>query len=95
MNTIKELTANPSFQLVRDWGKEKGIVKEGNSMTQYIKLHEEFGELCGAILKNKDHETKDSLSTCEPSHPSHQSGSTNAYEKEKERSGTQHKPRGT
>ncbi len=41
------------FDLIRFWAKDKGIYAKGNSITQYVKLMEEAGELAKALL-NKD-----------------------------------------
>ncbi|HHX11365.1 MAG TPA: hypothetical protein GX731_00980, partial [Clostridiales bacterium] len=42
---------------VEQWSEDRGFFKEGSGVTfeaQYLKLHEEFGELCGSIVKGKD-----------------------------------------
>lgn len=40
------------FDLIRSWAKERGIYKNGDMKTQYVKLAEEFGETGKAILKS-------------------------------------------
>ena len=40
------------FELIREWAKERGILKKGDAKTQLIKLYEETGELSQSILKN-------------------------------------------
>ena len=60
MNKVTKL--NPKlFPLIRDWGKERGIIHVGNHKTQMLKLVEEFGELCGGVLKRKPELVKDSI----------------------------------
>ena len=45
----------PIFERIRDWAKQRGLYKKGDSKTQYVKLQEEAGELAKALLK-RDHE---------------------------------------
>jgi NTP pyrophosphatase (non-canonical NTP hydrolase) len=49
------------FELIREWGKEKGILEKSDIKTQYVKLQEESGELARSIIKNNDEEFKDSI----------------------------------
>ena len=49
------------FDLIRKWGKERGIHKRGTSQVQYIKLMEEAGELAEAMLKDDDEEIVDAI----------------------------------
>ena len=49
------------FDLIREWAEKRGIYDEGDSKTQYVKLMEEAGEVCRAILKNDDDEIKDGI----------------------------------
>ncbi len=37
--------------LVKDWAKDKELIKEANSHNQYMKIIEEYGELCSSVLK--------------------------------------------
>lgn len=53
-NTIKQLIENPNFNRTRIWAKKRGILVKGNEETQVFKLIEEFGELCGGVLKLKE-----------------------------------------
>ena len=42
---------------VEQWSEDRGFFEEGSGVTfeaQYLKLYEEFGELCGSIVKGKD-----------------------------------------
>ena len=50
-----------NFDLIRAWADERGIYKEGNSHTQYVKLIEEAGELAQALLKKDTYEIKDAI----------------------------------
>lgn len=49
------------FDLIRSWADERGIYKDGNSHTQFVKLMEEAGELAQAILKNDEPEVIDAI----------------------------------
>jgi NTP pyrophosphatase (non-canonical NTP hydrolase) len=49
------------YDLIRIWGKEKGIYEKGDSKTQYVKLIEEVGELAKALLKNDKPEIIDAI----------------------------------
>ena len=42
---------------VEQWSEDRGFFEEGSGVTfeaQFLKLYEEFGELCGSIVKGKD-----------------------------------------
>jgi NTP pyrophosphatase (non-canonical NTP hydrolase) len=52
------------FELIRQWAREKGILDNGDTKTQYIKLLEETGELAQAILKNDRAEFIDAIGDC-------------------------------
>ena len=49
------------FDLIRQWADERGIYKNGDAKTQFIKLQEETGELARAILKNDREEFIDAI----------------------------------
>jgi len=49
------------YDLIRHWASERGIYKNGDSKTQFIKLQEETGELARAILKNNREELIDAI----------------------------------
>ena len=49
------------FDLIRDWAATRGIYREGNSHTQYVKLQEEAGELAKALLKDDQPEIVDAI----------------------------------
>jgi len=50
-----------AFDLIRQWADERGIYKNGDAKTQFIKLQEETGELARAILKNDRTEFIDAI----------------------------------
>ena len=52
------------FKLIRRWAKNKGIIDNGDTKTQYIKLLEETGELAQAILKDDRDEFIDAIGDC-------------------------------
>ena len=53
---------NPNtYDLIRQWADERGIYRNGDSKTQYIKLQEESGELARAILKKDRSELIDAI----------------------------------
>jgi NTP pyrophosphatase (non-canonical NTP hydrolase) len=53
---------NPSiYDLIRQWADERGIYRNGDTKTQYVKLLEESGELARAILKNDKPEFIDAI----------------------------------
>lgn len=52
---------NNEFQPIRGWAEQKGILKEGDARTQYVKLQEESGELAKALLDNDQEEVIDAI----------------------------------
>jgi NTP pyrophosphatase (non-canonical NTP hydrolase) len=52
------------YDLIRQWADERGIYKNGDVKTQYIKLQEEAGELAKAILKDNQIEFVDAIGDC-------------------------------
>jgi NTP pyrophosphatase (non-canonical NTP hydrolase) len=53
---------NPNvYDLIRQWADDRGIYRDGDSKTQYVKLMEEAGELAKALLKNDKEETIDAI----------------------------------
>ena len=52
------------YDSIRQWADERGIYKDGDSKTQYIKLQEEAGELARAILKNNKVDLVDAIGDC-------------------------------
>ena len=52
------------FDLIRDWAEERGLYKRGDAKTQALKLVEEVGETCRAILKEDYEEVTDGIGDC-------------------------------
>ena len=52
------------FELIREWADERGLYEHGDTKTQALKLVEEVGETCRAILKNEDHDAIDGIGDC-------------------------------
>ncbi len=56
---------NPShFDLIREWASERGLYDKGDPKTQALKLVEEVGETCRAILKEDHKEAVDGIGDC-------------------------------
>ena len=49
------------FDMIREWAEDKGIYDHGDSKTQTLKLMEEAGEVCRAVLKQDTPEIKDGI----------------------------------
>ena len=56
----RNIHANP-FDLIRKWADDRGLYKGGDTKTQALKLVEEVGEICRAILKGNDSEVEDGI----------------------------------
>tara|TARA_E500000331_G_scaffold73332_1_gene68262 strand:+ start:524 stop:823 length:300 start_codon:yes stop_codon:yes gene_type:complete len=52
------------FNQIRQWATLRGIYKKGDPKTQALKLQEEVGELCKAILHDDKPEIKDGIGDC-------------------------------
>ena len=52
---------NNQFKLIRDWADQRGLYEKGNTITQYVKLQEEAGELAKALLENDHDEINDAI----------------------------------
>ena len=58
-------TINPShFDLIREWAETRGLYNEGDPKTQTLKLMEEAGEICRAVLKKDEPEIIDGIGDC-------------------------------
>ena len=56
---------NPTqFDLIRTWAKDKGLYDKGDTKTQTLKLMEEAGEICRAVLKNDHEQVVDGIGDC-------------------------------
>jgi len=60
---IQERKVN-HFDLIRNWAEERGLYKQGDPKTQALKLVEEVGETCRAILKEDREEVIDGIGDC-------------------------------
>ena len=52
------------FELIRAWADKRGLYDKGDPKTQALKLVEEVGETCRAILKGNDMEAIDGIGDC-------------------------------
>ena len=52
------------FDLIRDWASERGLYENGDPKTQTLKLMEEAGEICRAVLKKDEPEIIDGIGDC-------------------------------
>ena len=56
--------APSQFDLIRDWADQRGLYENGDPKTQALKLVEEVGETCRAILKEDFEEVVDGIGDC-------------------------------
>ena len=59
-DTNRNIHANP-FDLIRKWAEDRGLYKGGDTKTQSLKLVEEVGEICRAILKDNHSDIEDGI----------------------------------
>ena len=52
------------FDLIRDWAQVRGLYNNGDPKTQTLKLMEEAGEICRAVLKKDEPEIIDGIGDC-------------------------------
>jgi len=52
------------FDLIRRWASKRGLYKQGDAKTQALKLVEEVGETCRAILKGNHDNIEDGIGDC-------------------------------
>ena len=52
------------FDLIRQWARSRGLYDKGDSKTQTLKLMEEAGEICRAVLKKDEPEIIDGIGDC-------------------------------
>jgi len=52
------------FDLIRMWARQRGLYDNGDTKTQALKLVEEVGETCRAILKEDHDEVVDGIGDC-------------------------------
>ena len=62
---MRQAVALPSkFDLIREWANNRGLYDGGDPKTQALKLVEEIGETCRAILKEDANEMIDGIGDC-------------------------------
>ena len=49
------------FNLIREWANERGLYDKGDTKTQSLKLVEEVGEICRAVLKGNYSDVEDGI----------------------------------
>lgn len=59
MNGLKQLIKN-----IEQWAEDRNLIAGSTPQKQFIKLMEEFGELCSGVSKNKVDVVKDSIGDC-------------------------------
>ena len=52
------------FDLIRIWAEERGLYLHGDTKTQTLKLMEEAGEICRAVLKDNQDDVIDGIGDC-------------------------------
>ena len=52
------------FDLIREWAEDRGLYAKGDPKTQALKLVEEVGETCRAIIKEDYEEVIDGIGDC-------------------------------
>jgi NTP pyrophosphatase (non-canonical NTP hydrolase) len=52
------------FDLIRKWASKRGLYEKGDPKTQALKLVEEVGETCRAILKGNHTDIEDGIGDC-------------------------------
>ena len=60
---IQEIKVS-QFDLIRSWANERGLYSGGDTKTQTLKLMEEAGEICRAVLKVDKQATMDGIGDC-------------------------------
>ena len=59
--STRHTTSLNDFDLIRMWANQRGIYEHGDTKTQSLKLVEEVGEICRAILKEDHDEVVDGI----------------------------------
>lgn len=59
MTTLTQLIKN-----IENWAEDRNLIEDSTPKKQFIKLLEEFGELCSGVSKNKIDVVKDSIGDC-------------------------------
>ena len=64
MDVSRRPKQKSQFDLIREWADERGLYENGDTKTQALKLVEEVGETCRAILKEDFEEVVDGIGDC-------------------------------
>ena len=64
MNDCDCKWSDDRFDLIRQWADERGLYDKGDTKTQALKLVEEVGEICRAILKDDNEQIIDGIGDC-------------------------------
>ena len=67
MDHVKEMTIDRGlndFDLIRMWANKRGLYDKGDTKTQTLKLMEEAGEICRAVLKDDHDQVVDGIGDC-------------------------------
>ena len=59
MSDLTQLIKN-----IENWAEARNLIEGSTPKKQFIKLMEEFGELCSGVSKNKIDVVKDSIGDC-------------------------------
>ena len=59
MSDLKQL-----IKKIEQWAEDRNLIEGSTPKKQFIKLMEEFGELCSGVAKNKPDVIKDSIGDC-------------------------------
>ena len=59
MTTLTQFIKN-----IENWAEDRNLIEGSTPKKQFIKLMEEFGELCSGVSKNKIDVVKDSIGDC-------------------------------
>ena len=62
--SVKPRLQTQYFDLIREWASDRGLYEHGDRKTQALKLVEEVGETCRAILKDNDSDIEDGIGDC-------------------------------
>jgi NTP pyrophosphatase (non-canonical NTP hydrolase) len=61
---IRQESKISQFDLIRNWAETRGLYNNGDPKTQTLKLMEEAGEICRAVLKKDEPEIIDGIGDC-------------------------------
>ena len=61
---IRQESKMSQFDLIRNWAETRGLYNNGDPKTQTLKLMEEAGEICRAVLKKDEPEIIDGIGDC-------------------------------